>query len=88
MFFLPCTYFKYIFHVKTQHFVTLKSDEDPDLDLDLAPWIRIRIRIEIKSWIWIRIRIETNTDPQHCKNPNKTEMVLRFFPITVPSPCL
>jgi hypothetical protein len=59
------TYSKYIFHVKIQLFVTLKSDQDPDphwfgalirIRIVLAP--RIRIRIAIKSLI--RIRIETN----------------------------
>jgi hypothetical protein len=50
--------------MKTQLFVTLKSDRDPNphgIRTSLAPWIRILI--EIKSWI--RVRIETNADPQH-----------------------
>ncbi len=38
-------YFKYIFHVKIQLFVTLKFDPDPHW---FGSLIRIRIRIEIK----------------------------------------
>jgi hypothetical protein len=39
MFFLPITYFEYIFHVKIQHFVTLKFVPDPRGD---KSWTRIQ----------------------------------------------
>ncbi len=64
---------KYIFHVKIELFVTLKSDHDPDPDPFLAPWTRIRIHIEIKSWI--QIRIQTNADPQNCLRLRHSSLV-------------
>jgi hypothetical protein len=39
-------YLKYIFNVKIQFFVTLKSEQDPDLHLDKSH-IRIRIPIDV-----------------------------------------
>jgi hypothetical protein len=60
--FLPITYFKYVFHVKIQLFMSLQPDRIR-IRIGLAPWIRIRI--EIKSWIRNRVRIEANANPQH-----------------------
>ncbi len=53
---------EYIFLVKIQLFVILKSDHDPDSDPHGSALVWLRIRIEIKSLI--RIHIEASGDPQ------------------------
>jgi hypothetical protein len=62
--FFDLTSFKYIFHIKIQLFVTLKSYQDPDSGSAMVrlPGSSSEIR-KIKSWIWIWNRTETNADP-------------------------
>jgi hypothetical protein len=57
---------RHIFHSKSTHFVTAKSDQDPDLHGSdwLAPWIRICFEVEVDP--------ETNADPQHCYKEQET----------------
>jgi hypothetical protein len=71
MFFLPITFFKFIFHVKNSTFVNLKSDQDPGPDPH-----PIHIETYADPQHWLEYSLQRSPDIQYV--PVSWEPVLRI----------